>query len=222
MTNPKLLNSLARLGFPLFEPPEALDVNATLAEAVKSDDPRLWEGFPVLLANAVDNFQFSPEQVLAQLPLSKHQQLFRQLTLLSNAVYDSYHLSFPELTKLRKSFSPTELQQVKSWQKNLTNNLPLTGLVDLDSERVKNLFELYFEKKAEQETRRKDKLVEFSLEFALSQVFSPKQKELFRKKLEGAPLSKTETEYYSRTVKKKVVALANSELHNLARKLLEQ
>lgn len=56
----------------------------------------------------------------------------------------------------------------------------------------------------------------------MSQVFSPKQKELFRKKLEGDPLNKTEQEYYSRTVKKKVVALANSERHSLARKLLEQ
>ncbi len=63
---------------------------------------------------------------------------------------------------------------------------------------------------------------ELSLEYALSQVFSPKQKELFKKKLEGLPLTKTEQEYYSRTVKKKVVALANSELHSLSRKLLEQ
>jgi hypothetical protein len=60
-----------------------------------------------------------------------------------------------------------------------------------------------------------------SLEYALSQVFSPKQKELFRKKLDGLPLSKTEKEYYSRTVKKKVVALANAELHRLAQKLME-
>ena len=32
--------------------------------------------------------------------------------------------------------------------------------------------------------------------------------------------TKTEQEYYSRTVKKKVVALANSELHSLSKKLL--
>ena len=40
-----------------------------------------------------------------------------------------------------------------------------------------------------------------------------KQKELFKKRLEGLPLKKTEQEYYSRSVKKKVVALANAELH---------
>ena len=84
------------------------------------------------------------------------------------------------------------------------------------------LFELYFEQKIEKDRRRKDKYQEFSMEYALSQIFSPKQKELFNKKLEGSPLTKTEKEYYSRTVKKKVVALANSELHNLSRKLLEQ
>ena len=59
------------------------------------------------------------------------------------------------------------------------------------------------------------------MEYALSQLFSPKQKELFKKKLEGTPLTKTEQEYYSRTVKKKVIALANPELHHLSRKLLE-
>ena len=35
-------------------------------------------------------------------------------------------------------------------------------------------------------------------------------------------MTKTEQEYYSRSVKKKVLALANAELHSLARKLLEQ
>jgi len=49
-----------------------------------------------------------------------------------------------------------------------------------------------------------------------------KQKELFKKGLEGLFLTKTEQEYYSRSVKKKAVALANAELHGLARKLLEK
>jgi len=52
MTDDKFLKSLSKLGFPMFEPSEEQDVNETLAEVVKSDDTRLWEGFPVLLANA--------------------------------------------------------------------------------------------------------------------------------------------------------------------------
>ena len=78
----------------------------------------------------------------------------------------------------------------------------------------------YFEEKAEKDRRRKQKYDELSLEYALSQVFSPKQKELFMKKLEGLPFTKTEQEYFSRTVKKKVLALANSELHSLSEKIL--
>ncbi len=62
---------------------------------------------------------------------------------------------------------------------------------------------------------------ELDLEYALSQVFSPKQKELFFKKLKGEKLTKTEKEYSSRVVKKKAAALANSELHTLAKKYLK-
>ena len=104
----------------------------------------------------------------------------------------------------------------------MTRNNPTLQWNDttLDSDRAKGLFELYFEKKAAQDRRRKEKFEELSLEYALSQVFSPKQKELFKKKLEGLPLTKTEKEYYSRTVKKKVMALANAELHGLSKKLL--
>ncbi len=61
---------------------------------------------------------------------------------------------------------------------------------------------------------------EISLEYALSQLFSPKQKELFKKKLSGELFTKTEKEYYSRRVKKKVSALANPELHRFAQKLM--
>jgi len=67
----------------------------------------------------------------------------------------------------------------------------------------------------------KQKHEELSLEYALSQLFSPKQKELFQKKLKGELLTKTEKEYFSRTVKKKVAALANPELHRLAQELME-
>ena len=50
----------------------------------------------------------------------------------------------------------------------------------------------------------------------LFKLFSPKQKELVLKKYNGEPLTKTEQEYYSRVVKKKIGALANSELRRIA------
>jgi len=62
---------------------------------------------------------------------------------------------------------------------------------------------------------------EFGLEYSLSQIFSPAQKELVVKKLKREKFSKTENEYFSRVVRKKLLALANPEMHRLARRLIE-
>ncbi len=223
MTDRKLLTSLSKLGFPMFEPSEELDVNETLAEVVKSHDTRLWEGFPVMLVNAAESYQFTPEQVKQQLTKREQKDHLHRLMLLSGSLFSLYHLSFSWWNKLKKGLSNEDKALVKTWRNYLANNQTLKfNDAELDPERLKGLFELYFEKKAEKDRRRKEKYEEFSLEYALSQVFAPKQKELFKKKLEGLPLNKTEQEYYSRTVRKKVVALANSELHSLSKKLLEQ
>ena len=109
--------------------------------------------------------------------------------------------------------------------KELKNSLARGESVTLghnrfDSDRLKVTFNNYFEKDADKSSRLKEKYEELSLEYALSQLFSPKQKELFKKKLSGELLTKTEKEYFSRKVKKKVSALANPELHRLAQRLM--
>jgi hypothetical protein len=216
------MHSLSKLGFPMLEPSEELDVNETLADVVKSHDTRLWEGFPVMLANAAENYQFDPELV-EQLLSDQEKNNFHKLFLLSSAVYSSYHLTFSWLTKYKNNLSSEDKSQVREWRNLLVHDQPLAwDNEELDPKRLRKLFELYFEQNVDKTRRSREKYEEFSLAHALSQVFSPKQKDLFRKKLEGLPLTKTEQEYYSRSVRKKVVALANSELHGLARKLLEQ
>jgi hypothetical protein len=66
------------------------------------------------------------------------------------------------------------------------------------------------------ERDRRRQLRSFQVELYLSTLFPPKQKELILKKLKGDLLSKTEQEYYSRVVKKKLEGLANSELRKIA------
>lgn len=223
MNEDKFHKSLSKLGFPMFEPSEELEVNKTLAEVVKSNDTRLWEGFPVLLANAGERYQFDSDRVEQQLPTKEHKEQYHRLILLSAAVFAYYHLSFSWLSKLKKTFSNDDKNRVKAWRNALAHDKATNRSdYEFDPERIRGLFELYYEQKVERDKRRKDRYEEFSLEYSLSQIFSPKQKELFQKKLDGEPLTKTEQEYYSRTVKKKAVALANSELHSLARRLLEQ
>jgi hypothetical protein len=221
MNDGKFLRSLSQLGLSMFEPNEALNVSDTLARVVKSHDTRLWEGFPVLVANVTDQYQFEPEKVEAILMNREEKGLFRELMLMSGALFSHYHISFSWWNKLQKKLSEKERKLVNKWKNDLADNNTLNfNDVELDPERLKGVFELYFEDKAEKGKRQKEKYKELSLEYSLSQVFSPKQKELFKKKLEGLPLTKTEQEYFSRTVKKKVLALANSELHGLSKKIL--
>ena len=95
------------------------------------------------------------------------------------------------------------------------------GNYELSVERLKQVFRNYYVNKTRELKNLGDKYEAMSLEFALSQMFSPKQKDLFLKKLKGELLTKTEREYFSRTVKKRVAALANSELHHLAQKVFQ-
>jgi len=200
MNDSKLLTSLAKLGFQMFETSEEPDVNETLAEVVKSNDTRLWEGFPVVLANAAESYQFTPEKVKKRLTGKEQKNNFHRLMLLTGSLFSLYHLSFSWWNKLKKDLSNKDKALVKTWRNYLAHNRTLKyNDVKLDPIRLKRLFELYFEEKVEKDRRKKEKYAELSLEYALSQVFSPKQKELFKKKLEGLPLNKTEQEYYSRT-----------------------
>ena len=144
MADDKFHKSLSRLGFPMFEPSEKLDVNETLAEVVKSNDTRLWEGFPVMLANAGESYQFSSDLVEKRLSTEDLQKQYQRLLLLSAAVYDYYHLSFPWLNKLKKDFSAEDKHRLKGWRNALAHNQPPEAAeTDFYPERVKGLLELY-------------------------------------------------------------------------------
>ena len=59
-----------------------------------------------------------------------------------------------------------------------------------------------------------------ALDVYLDRLFSAKQKELVFKKREGRGLTKTEREYFSRIIRKKLEAIANEEVVGLARDLI--
>jgi hypothetical protein len=222
MNDSTLLERLSRLGLPLLEASEEFDVNRTLAEVVKSRDSRLWEGFPVLLVNAAKDYRFDYLRVLENLATEEEKENFHALLLLSLALYDFYNLSYFWTKQLKEKFSDMERTQLKQVRSLLSLNEQFVFYsTQFQPERLRGVFELYFEKESAKSKQRKDKYDELSLEYALSELLSPKQKELFKKKLDGLPLTKTEKEYYSRVVKKKVVALANAELHRLAQRLME-
>ena len=217
MKTSRLEQKLSKLRFPLLETEENLDVYETLAEVVQSNDTRYWEALPVLLANASREPDFNPQKVYDYLKDKKLKDYWSDLFLLALSLWedqDVYVRSFKELVSKDKE----KLIKLKGYLANNENFL-LAGH-RLSAQRLKDLFRNYCLTQSKEFRKAQSDQDALSLEYALSQVFSPKQKELVRKKLQGEKLTKTEREYYSRTVKKKALALANTELHHLAQRLV--
>lgn len=221
MNKKELLKQLDVLGFPMMEAEEGADANASLAGVVRAKDARLWEGFPLLLANSVKKNLFNYEDVVRQLKGTTEKKTFGQLLLVSLAFYKSAGLKFAWADQLFETakFKQTEFDRVYASFKQ--NKDQVSGL-ELSAERVAKTFQRYYQDQQQELNGLVSLQEDFNLEYALAQVFSPKQKELFFKKLRREKLTKTEKEYYSRAVKKKVMALANEQLFRLAQQLREK
>jgi aldehyde:ferredoxin oxidoreductase len=127
--------------------------------------------------------------------------------------------------KLKGSFTDDERIQLREFKAALSRVRDRTIIcdgVEFSSERLKNMFKLYFGQESAKEDLKEAKFDLLALEYSLSQIFTARQKELLSKRLDGLSLTKSEREYYSRAVKKKVVALANQDLQRLAQRILER
>ncbi len=227
MKREDLVFNLGRLGYSLVTP-DVQEVGEDqvvelLAELVDSKDLRLVEGFPVVLANCAQrgmNLDFAA--LLAKhKPRSRKRQALEKLLLLSSDLLTQEGLD-----------KPVGLEEVKKSFKTKYGDLLANDVVNLDAksflstERLRNTLRRYVTNlKASRSTRKREKDKQrrsFQLNYFLSTLFSPKQKELVLKKLNGEPLNKTEKEYFSRTVKKKLKALNNSEVRKVAKALAAQ
>jgi hypothetical protein len=83
MDKNKLIKKVRELGYPLLEIEEPINANLTLGEVVKSGDHRLWEGFPVMLANVLEKDLFNYTKVLEHLKTNKENLLLQKLVMMS-------------------------------------------------------------------------------------------------------------------------------------------
>lgn len=222
MKNKNLIENLTNFGFWLVEPKQVQDANKILADLVKSDDLRLWEGFPVVLANSADRELFNYNTLKKYLKEPLDRMCFDSLLLMSLALYKSLNLEFFWADKFYKSMSRDKKNKFNNFLNKIKKEEEFKiNHHSMSAQRLKSVFNNYFN---QNQAKFRDLVVKkegFSLEYALSQLFPPKQKELFLKKIKGEKFTKTEKEYFSRVVKKKTIALSNQELHRLAQKILE-
>jgi hypothetical protein len=229
--NNDLNERVAKLGFPLLDVDERSETSRTLAEVVRSRDARLWEGFPVMLANALDADLLDHEQIRTVYLESREEVCeLHCLIALSLALYHAWGFDKPQFEMLSRYLHQGDARAPDDFSEKLKSvqELNVCGR-PMSSERLMTTFRNYYVHHQPNGAPEKDRraLSELlsakqasDLEYALSQVFSAKQKELVQKKFRGEKLTKTEKEYFSRTVRKKLLALANLELHQLATKLV--
>ncbi len=222
MANKNLFKRLSALGFQLFGTEEDQNANLTLADMVKSKDLRLWEGFPVVLVNSAKKGLFNYDKVKWYLKKPFDRSYLSSLMIMSLALYKVLNLKFSWANEFYNSLAKVGKEKFSEYLEKFKNDddLRVAGYV-MSSQRLKSTFNNYFKQEQSKLSDLLSMKDEFGFEYSLSQVFSPKQKELFLKKLRREKLTKTEREYFSRAVKKKVLALANPELHRLAQRLLE-
>jgi hypothetical protein len=227
MNKEDLIFNLGRLGYALVRPEtrkvKDYEVLELLDELAESEDPRLVEGFPVVLANcAQKDLKLNFRTLLSrQKSDSCKQQALEKLLLLSSTLLTQQGLDKPKnLESLSKSL------KTKYGDLLAGDVVDLGNKVSLSTERLRNTLKRYFaDLSTSKSTRDRAKNLQrrsFQLNYYLSTLFAPKQKELVLKKYHGESLNKTEQEYFSRKVKKKLEAMTNKEVMKVAAALTKK
>jgi hypothetical protein len=217
MKREDLVLNLGRLGYTLVKPKthkiKEYEVLELLDELVDSEDPRLVEGFPVVLANCAHEGMNLDFKSL----LSKHQSGSRKKQDLEKLVLVSSDLLAQQgLAKSKNLESVSKPLKAKYGDMLADDVMTLGNKVSLSTERLRNTLKRYtsdlIDLRSNQKKEKNRQRRSFQLNYYLSTLFAPKQRELVLKKYNGETLNKTEQEYYSRKVKKKLEAMANSEV----------
>jgi len=226
MRKEDLIVALGDFGYQLVTPKKKKNTKdefmKILDELAVSKDPRLVEGFPVLLAKWFEkSLEFDTKGFL-----SRHSAKSQKRKNLEKLLLVSSYLMDQEKLKKPKDFDKVAESLRAKWENLLSGNVVNLEELSLSVERLHNTLRRYMSELESSRSIRSDKKTGQSRLFRrhlhLSTLFSPKQKELFLKKLEGKPLTKTEREYYSRVVKKKLDALTNSEVRKIATSLTKK
>jgi hypothetical protein len=180
-----------------------------------AEDPALVTRFPAIVAICIRK----GIEINCQSLLTRHRDSnpkrrnMEQLLLISNWLLDCENIAVPE--NLEKTISP-----LKSKNRTLFSNdlIQLSSGVNVS---ITNMHETLKKHIFDPTDAKASKTMAAArksprLSIYLDRLFSPKQKDLIFKKLNQESLTKTEREYYSRVVRKKLRAIAMSEVRQIA------
>jgi len=198
-----------------------------LLKLIRQTDSRLLEGFPVVLLNLLENKKSlkweSPRWDSKRKLTALERRRFAALLSLSYLLFELFGLERTILRRTEKVLArlPGEGGQMDTLRTMFQNSeeIPIGMGATVSVERLKNTFRNYVLLGAKSEETKK-KRQELELELLLSEFFTPRQKELLVKRQQGETFTKTEREYFSRVIRKRLRALASEELHQFVRSLM--
>ena len=186
-----------------------------------SDDAEVVARFPAVLAICARRGLALNSQALFSRywETSPKRQNLEKLLLISEAIFDLQGLKAPKnLDKIAASLKPRYGDLLPGGEFQLSSGMYIS------IEDLQNTLKVYTggQLKPPEVKVQKSRLKSDSLDVYLDRLFSPKQKELVLNKRDGRAFTKTEREYYSRIVRKKLEAIASEKLVELARNLVEK
>ena len=179
-------------------------------------------------------------EVVARFPAVLAIGARRGLVLNSQALFSRYWETSPKRQNLEKLLlasaaifkikglsPPGNLNQIAASLKHKFGDILTAGEIQMSSgmhvslQALENTLDIYMAGPVQYRAERQQKTHQkpAALDAMLDRLFSPKQKELVFKRRDGEAFTKTEREYYSRIVRKKLEAIASDELGKLAKRL---
>lgn len=223
-----LFEQLAAYGYPLTVPVRRSDPEMVLEGLLRQQEGRVVEGFPVVLLNALRekaNLRWelptwNPEKTLG----AKTSKRLAYLLALSYVLFRLFGLEKDARERVLKLLSKYKSHEetVRDVESHFLRSdpLPMNGF-ELSTERLKHTFRTYVAD-GPKELEDTEKTRALQLELLLSELFTPRQKELLRKRSAGKQMTNTEKTYFYRTVNKRLKALADEDVHAFARRLLRR
>ena len=192
-----------------------------------SNDPALVVRFPVVLSICARNGVALNSHALFSKywESSPKKQNLEKLLLLTDELFDLEGIEAPQ--NMKKIVSPLKPKYGTLLSSRL---LSLSSGLTISVRTVQNILRDYSakitkampaQKPGATGGQRKSVMPQRSAELdaSLDRLFSPKQKDLVYKRLNSEAFTKTEREYYSRVVRKKLLAIANAQVNGIAIRL---
>ncbi len=224
MDHGRITNALEELGYPTIQP---LDIGPLLIAILQTKDARQIYSIPYLLLSIIRD-KYAPSTYLQKLIRETHNQEIKEsltdFLAITCEIYRHLHKendnTAQQLQSLATELVPQEnTKKIRQAYKEGTNyRLPINVIISLPSAE-RNLFNYETRRNIQAHTNQKQPLrEEFRTQYLLSHLFAPRQKEILMKKYLQLPLTKTENEYYSRTIKPKIDSILNPEIRTILEK----